>query len=245
MDRWLKKILTTSLFLFLISCAQKKFEESQLSLVHSDIQKYDHFMTQKKRELSQKLKIKTGHDWVKAKLKAMVTLDQYTRNFMQTTKDNDYSHREEQNFYKEFIPRMEKIDKQNTKDLKKIIKKYGWPKISTFGKKADHNAWLITQHADLDYKFQQHALSLLESLLKTQDTDSKNYAYLYDRVSISTQNPEPIKEQYYGTQGKCLEDGTWQAFPIKNLKSLEKRRKQMGLTPMSEYKESFKTICRN
>mgnify|MGYP001595563003 CR=1 FL=1 len=51
-------------------------------------------------------------------------------------------------------------DKKNTTELKKIIKKYGWPTIPLVGKRASFCAWLLVQHADHHRQFQKIELKL-------------------------------------------------------------------------------------
>jgi len=48
------------------------------------------------------------------------------------------------------------IDKENTLELKKILKKYGWPTYAMVGKKASESAWLIVQHSDHDVRFKKN-----------------------------------------------------------------------------------------
>lgn len=72
-----------------------------------------------------------------------------------------------------------RVDLKNTKRLKKIIEKFGWPTISKVGKEASNAAWLLVQHADNDPKFQQKCL-LLMLKVKVGDINLQNIAYLTD-----------------------------------------------------------------
>src|SRR5258708_32417370 len=90
---------------------------------------------------------------------------------------------------------IKRTDQDNTAWLKSVIKKEGWPTISKVGEEASHAAWLIVQHADLDIKFQEDCLALLQKTWKNHDINPRNLAYLTDRVAVNTG-----LEQTYGTQ---------------------------------------------
>jgi len=55
-----------------------------------------------------------------------------------------------------------KIDVKNTREMKKIVKKYGWPDIDLVGEEGSNGAWLLVQHADLDVEFQKKCLKLIK-----------------------------------------------------------------------------------
>jgi hypothetical protein len=50
--------------------------------------------------------------------------------------------------------------------------------------------------------------------------------------------------QRYGTQGQCVGAGQWEPLPIEDEKNVDKRRKEVGLPTMAEYKQNFKEICK-
>jgi len=54
------------------------------------------------------------------------------------------------------------MDHFHTQMMKAILVIHGWPKISKFGQFADHQAWLLLQHADHDLPFQEQCLYLLQ-----------------------------------------------------------------------------------
>lgn len=130
---------------------------------------------------------------------------------------------------------MEKIDHFHTNHLKAILTVHEWISISKFGKEADHQAWLLVQHADHDPEFQANCLSTLEKLWPFKETDSKNYAYLYDRVA-----PKLGLKQRYGTQA-IIEGEQIELLPFEgSLVDLNERRHEMGLDPIEEYLETLK-----
>ena len=87
-------------------------------------------------------------------------------------------------------------------------------------------------------------LAILEPLAAKGETNPKNFAYLFDRVASSFQNPTERKLQRYGTQGQCTGPGTWEPLPVENPDKLDERRAAIGLPPMAEYKMLFVTQCK-
>ncbi|MBI5306606.1 hypothetical protein HZB04_03420 [Candidatus Wolfebacteria bacterium] len=130
-----------------------------------------------------------------------------------------------------------RIDKKNTLKIKKIVKKFGWPTINLAGKKASRNAWLLVQHADHDVKFQKKCLKLMENIYKINPNliNKTNIAYLKDRVLINKGS-----KQLFGTQFYTNKKGIFKQRPIKDIKNLDKRRKEYNLPPFSEYKKLIK-----
>jgi hypothetical protein len=130
-----------------------------------------------------------------------------------------------------------KIDQDNTRELKKIIKKYGWPDIPLVGKKGSLGAFLLAQHADKDLKFQKLCLKLMTEKLKENKIDPQNFAYLTDRVLVNSG-----KKQIYGTQ--FYTNKMTKKFgprPIQDRKNLFRRRRQMKL---GSFKANFKLLLK-
>lgn len=127
-----------------------------------------------------------------------------------------------------------KIDKKNTLKIKKIIERYDWPTINLVGKKASRNAWLLVQHADHDVKFQKKCLKLMEDIYKVNPNfiNETNIAYLRDRILVNEG-----KKQLFGTQFYTNKKGIFGVRSIRDIKNLDKRRKEYGLPPFSEYKK--------
>lgn len=120
------------------------------------------------------------------------------------------------------------VDRQNTEILREVIKKHGWPKISSVGKEVSEGAWLIAQHADHDVVFQEECLKLMQS--HENDVDRKLIAYLEDRVLKNNDKP-----QKYGTQWTIEEDERLIPYPIDDIDTIDQRRASMGLEPYAEY----------
>jgi len=129
------------------------------------------------------------------------------------------------------------MDCENTAWLRTQMHQIGWFDIPTYGADADHDAWLLVQHADRTPEFQRTTLAQLEGL-PAGSTNRKNLAYLWDRIAHSEGRP-----QRYGTQGHCIGPGTWEPNPSEDPSHLDDRRMQMDLNPEGEYRKKFKDIC--
>ncbi len=133
--------------------------------------------------------------------------------------------------------KLAKIDHINEEKIKKIIKEHGWPKISDFGKYTARNTWILVQHMDTDISFQEKILLQMKLLLANEEVIKPDYAYLYDRVQVNKG-----ELQRYGTQGECVRQ-QWEPKPIENFEEVDKRRAEMEMPTLEEYKKMFKEIC--
>lgn len=136
-----------------------------------------------------------------------------------------------------FRRKLAKIDSQNAKKIKVIIKNYGWPKISEFGEYTARNTWLLVQHMDSDVQFQAKILAQMKDLLDSNEVINADYALLFDRVQVNSG-----KLQLYGSQGGCV-GKEWQPKPIESPEGVDQRRIEMGLPSMAEYKQMLKDVC--
>ena len=182
-------------------------------------------------------------EWVKTKLQHMFEVDQAVRNAVLDALQQNYPADELQCAKNEIVSRMASVDAQDTTDMKQILEIYGWLKISEFGSDADTRAWLIIQHADHDPEFQKSVLVILEKLWRVGETNPQNFAYLFDRVASSWNDPTKRVPQRYGTQGSCATAGDWEPLPIDDISNLDARRAEVKLPPFSEYKKLTDTMC--
>lgn len=121
-------------------------------------------------------------------------------------------------------------------ELLRIFDKYGWPKISQFGKEAAHNYWLLVQHQDAEV--QRKLLPAMEEAAKNHEASMRDYAYLYDRVQDGEGKP-----QHWGSQAKCI-DGKAVLTPVDDPSGLGQRRRELGLQPIDEYLKVLQPMCR-
>jgi hypothetical protein len=181
--------------------------------------------------------------WVKSKLQHMVDVDQYARGSIMSAGGARRSPEETAELMTQLSRRIMEVDTRHIQELKPLLDRFGWFSIREFDAIADRNAWLLVQHADTDPELQRRVLKLLEPLTKTGDTSLKNFAYLFDRVAVSLQNPEGRKLQRYGTQGQCSGPGTWTPHPVEDPANLDERRRAVGLEPLADYQRLFKDLC--
>jgi len=134
--------------------------------------------------------------------------------------------------------KMRSIDAANLARLKVILQKYGWPGPGLVGKDGADAAFLIVQHSD--HAFQKKTLPLVRKEFLAGQLSGSSYALLLDRVLVGEGKP-----QIYGTQTKPFEywNGKEPVFyPIKDEANVDKRRAELRLPPLSEYRESLKKM---
>ena len=132
--------------------------------------------------------------------------------------------------------RLMEIDKVNREWLKGEIEKKGWPGFTLVGFDGSDAAWLLVQHADADVVFQKKAMKLLEDAVKRKDVRPVNLAYLTDRVLCAEG-----KKQVYGTQF-ITKDGKIEPRPIEDEANVDKRRAEVGLTSLAEYRKTLESL---
>ncbi|HQR08610.1 MAG TPA: hypothetical protein PLN21_17425 [Gemmatales bacterium] len=151
-------------------------------------------------------------------------------NFMKANDNLDMTKlsQEKQVEYMKLSEAVGKADQENTKWLKAVIEKHGWPTFTLVGKDGAQSAWLLVQHADADPKFQRQCLDLMIKQPKTEVSLS-NLAYLTDRVLLAEG-----KKQLYGTQFIRIL-GKSQPRPLEDEENVDKRRAEMGLSTLADY----------
>ncbi len=212
--------------------------------VYEFFKMFDKYIADQVKDFEKEPSDLTSKFWVKQKLTFMVEIDQYARSQSNIPYENSYSDVEKEFFWQEYTKRLEILDNQNTSDLKWILKKYEWIRISEFGKQADRNAWLIVQHADNHPKFQREIVLVLDKLWRNGETNRINYAYLFDRTAASWSDLSKQRPQRYGTQGMCTGPGVWEPIEIEDSENVDIRRAEVGLGTLQEYIDGFKDICR-
>jgi len=144
--------------------------------------------------------------------------------------DQEIRRRYEQTKNKEELKEMQKIDKINRKEFKKIFKTTGLI-TSEYGKDAQLAAFLLVQHMPRnEISFMKRYLSLMKKNLK--DIEPLHFAMLCDRVETWQNKP-----QIYGTQFVPVEnkDNTFKLKELIEPELVDKRRKEIGLEPLTDY----------
>ena len=133
---------------------------------------------------------------------------------------------------------MSDIDKRNTAWLKEVIDRRGWPGKSLVGVDGANAAWLLVQHADQDRAFQKRCLPLLAAAVKKGEATGAQLAYLTDRVRVGAG-----EKQVYGTQFRTV-DGKLEPQPIEDEANVDRRRKEVGLPSLAEYRKQMERTYR-
>lgn len=128
------------------------------------------------------------------------------------------------------------VDAANTIFMKDVVEKRGWPGRSMVGVDGANAAWILVQHADADPEFQRRCLALLEVAYSRQEATGQELAYLTDRVLVSEGKP-----QLYGTQFRRI-GGELKPLPIKDEAHVDDRRREMGLSPLSDYTAQMRAL---
>jgi hypothetical protein len=134
--------------------------------------------------------------------------------------------------------RMAEIDSANTARMKELVKQYGWPGPELVGVDGTEAAFLLVQHAE--HAFQEQMLPLVEAAYRNKKLQGQDYALLLDRVLVADGKP-----QVYGTQAKRFDQwkGNEPVFdPIEDEANVDKRRAEVGLFSMAEYRLLLKRI---
>lgn len=170
------------------------------------------------------------NSFLETELIGMMMSDQAVRNQMTTVFRNGGE------ISRELANEVAQVDRVNRARLKEIIAEHGWPTYDMVGAGAARAAWLVVQHSDRDVVFQKKCLALMEPLVAKNQVGKTDFAYLWDRVAVNSG-----KKQRYGSQIE-KKDGKWQPKPVEDPKNLDKRRAEVGLTPMSYYLKMFEEI---
>ena len=126
----------------------------------------------------------------------------------------------------------EKNLKENEKRLLELLDKYGWPAASEVTEYAAAGASLIINHTN--YELRSKYFPMLEASFKKGEAQPLRYAKMQDRILV-----EEGKKQIYGTQIK-FENRLREPYPIQDPEYVDKRRKEIGLGPLSPYlKDKF------
>jgi len=132
------------------------------------------------------------------------------------------------------VERQNALDSQNRQRLDEIVKEYGWPKTSVFGNEASGVAFLIVQHAELEY--QKKYFPLIKEAAARNEARPSDLALLEDSILVGEG-----KKQIYGTQARLNRTTQrMELYPIQDEENVDARRAAVGLAPLAHYlKEAF------
>jgi hypothetical protein len=131
--------------------------------------------------------------------------------------------------WKQAVERQNDLDGKNRQRLDEIVKQHGWPKRSVFGEEASGVAFLIVQHAELDY--QKKYLPLIKDAVGQKEARRSDLAMLEDRILT-----REGKKQVYGTQLRLNQTTQrMELYPIEDEGNVDSRRAAAGLEPLEVY----------
>jgi hypothetical protein len=136
------------------------------------------------------------------------------------------------------LERMIAIDKDNREWLKAIVHQHGWPGPESVGNQATEIAWLLVQHADLE--FQKECLPQIRDAYMAGALSGGNFALLQDRILVGEGKP-----QIYGSQAMPVnqwKNGQPTFRPIEDEANVDKRRAGVGLGPLADYTAALKAM---
>jgi hypothetical protein len=131
--------------------------------------------------------------------------------------------------WKQAVDQQNDLDNKNQQRLDEIVKEYGWPKRSVFGEEASGVAFLIVQHAELDY--QKKYLPMIKEAAGQKEARQSDLAMLEDRILT-----REGKKQIYGTQLRLNQTTQrMELYPIEDEGNVDTRRSAVGLEPLAQY----------
>lgn len=121
--------------------------------------------------------------------------------------------------------------------VKEIIAERGWPGRRLVADDGANAAWLIAQHAPVEY--QRQVLHLLQAAVQSGEAKASDAALLEDRVLVADGRP-----QLYGSQMRWPEGGgdTPVLEPIADEACVDRRRASVGLMPLADYLRPFGVV---
>ena len=131
--------------------------------------------------------------------------------------------------WKQAVERQNELDGKNRQRLDEIVKAHGWPKKSVFGEEASGVAFLIVQHAELDY--QKKYFPLIKDAVSLKEARMSDLAMLEDRILT-----REGKKQVYGTQLRLNQTTQrMELYPIEDEVNVDSRRAAVELEPLAVY----------
>lgn len=121
------------------------------------------------------------------------------------------------------------IDRENLVKVVSLIEKCGMPTLNEVDQQQMSAIWLVFQHAD-NYHRKKY-LPQLKKSAQNGDLRKSHMALMEDRILMMDGKP-----QIYGSQiSEDRENGGWKIYDLQNPETVDKRRAEIGMQPLSEY----------
>lgn len=137
--------------------------------------------------------------------------------------------------FKKYGIKVREVDSVNFIEFEHVINKYGWLGPEVIGEDGVNTLFTIVQHNYLE--IQKKYLPFIKKAVDDGKQYPNDLAYLEDRIAINSN-----KMQTYGTQLKIDENKKYYVWPIKNPKSINKRRLKIGLDTLEAYIDKYGII---
>lgn len=127
----------------------------------------------------------------------------------------------------------EKTDSVNMVRLAKMLDEHGWIARSVYGNKTSDQALAILNKGSSNHHV--YYFSMLSKSFANGEVKPSGFAEIYDKAMVAQG-----RNQLYGTQLSFNEaDGTNYVHPMDDEANVDKRRRMVGLEPMTAYWEKF------
>jgi len=120
------------------------------------------------------------------------------------------------------------IDNQNINKVISIINKCGMPTLDNVNTHQMDAIWLVFQHTQ--HSIIKEYFPLFQESAKNGNTKLSHIALMTDRLLMNEGKP-----QLYGSQIQQACKNKWEIYDLDKPKTVDKRRHEMGLKPLSEY----------
>lgn len=131
------------------------------------------------------------------------------------------------------ICQMQRIDKENTAAVERLLDEHGWVGRNRVGN-ACVAVWAVVQHADI--AVQERLLPVLSDAAAAGDIAPALIAMLEDRINIHSGRPQRYGSQIIG------EEGNWRVAPLEDSLRVDEWRREVGLPPMAEYVRQWSIV---
>lgn len=129
-----------------------------------------------------------------------------------------------------------RIDAINVSKVSSLLDKYGWLGPEKIGDRGVVAEFLVIQHAPLSV--QEKYFPLLQKAAEGGELRKMDFAILQDRMLVRKN-----KEQIYGSQiGYDNVSNKWYVLPLKDPDGVDKRRGEVGLSPIAEYVKEWNIV---
>jgi tetratricopeptide (TPR) repeat protein len=124
------------------------------------------------------------------------------------------------------------VDSVNEVRLAAIIHAVGgYPGLDVVGAEQSGTAWLVIQHAPIEYQERYHPL--VEEAALSGQTSMGNWAYLVDRMRMNRREKQVYGSQMWVPDRSVSEQ--YELYPLEDPHNVNQRRAEVGLGPIEDY----------